>query len=272
MNPTLIIDRVENPTNECYKEIHVSSIKEFLECEYKSFNKKQQYLNKDWEEYWHFHEWRIVEEVIAAYCYGPANWDHTLYNHFWNSKEYPMFNNLKKHANNFVTQYAMNNIASYNENKEWRVPLFYQKKMELYIHLNPYIFILSWTPDMVWTDYTISDFKTSKSEWKEKDLDWLVQNKVYPRMLKIMSNHPMMMKSDEFMFDYFVFTKHKEPRFQHLKWKWNYLESQELVLYALRKYRDALINWPEPKENFRCRACPLKNECPLHKSDLLSIL
>lgn len=130
--------------------------------------------------------------------------------------------------------------------------------------MNPYIFIVLWTPDVVRSDYMMSDFKTSKNKRAVTKPNFEIQCRWYPWMLKLITRHPKLMESDDYKFEYIVFTKQVTPQMQVLTYEWKYTESESLMLHLLNVYRQSLLSAPKPKKNLWCeKGCSLKATCPL---------
>lgn len=254
MIPTLVIkdwpiDESLNPI-----ELHITGLETFMKCPYKS---RFQWPIKNVEA---LYEWDISEQLLTNYLYWPKLWDEVL-KHFGNSKEFPHFNRLKKHAENFKKTLS-------EDSRKDRYPIFTQKKMKIKVIYAPYIIYLVWTADRIFNDYHMTDCKTSANKWQEKDLDWKLQWRIYPWMLRYTAwshVHPTLAE-DTFSFTYFIFTKQVTPQLQILQPTARYSEVQWLVEYLIIKYMDSVINNKrEPRKCLDCKRCDCRTTCPIWK-------
>ena len=267
-------------------DLHPTSLEQFMACPFKFHVQEHPELFPNFQNLfgtsiaWReaFYEWDITEQLMTAYQYWNKLWDQVLIN-FWNSTEFPLYQRLKKHADN--RKEFMNSNDTPKEIKE-RYPLFTQKRMTLDVLMDAdnseynhsyksHEIHLVWTADRVYSDYTIADCKTSKSKWWKNEPDFRLQWRLYPWMRRQTSNLPQLKNSPNFTFTYFVFTKQVTPQLQIIPLTYSYEDSERLIFHLLHEYVKAYDNDNrQPKKCLWCKWCPLRTQCPLYWEDWMA--
>jgi len=145
--------------------------------------------------------------------------------------------------------------------------LYVEKSMTVCFVINWYNVYLSGTSDLVWSNSLKWDYKTSKVERKQEDLQYKLQWKLYPYLDEIITGEKQL------WLEFLVFTKHVTPRFQQLKAEYSYEDSHSLVKYLLDKLTTCYIQdfFPvKPAWTVSCNWCPIKETCDIYKNYKLS--
>lgn len=269
--------RTKSATDPLIHDVHPTNLEQFMKCPY-------QYHVSDRPELFPdvkfgtpltareaFYEWDITEQLMTAYQYWEKLWDQVLMN-FWNSTEFPLYQRLQKHAQNWKEY-----VSNADINIQQRFPLFTQKRMSLDILMDSNIpdkyheFHLVWTADRVYSDYTIADCKTAKSKRWKNEADFRLQWRLYPRMWRETSHLPSLKNKDTFDFTYYVFTKQVTPQLQIIPLTYSYEDSERLIFHLLHEYAKAYDeDAREPKKCLWCKRCPLRQQCPLYAEDWMA--
>lgn len=142
--------------------------------------------------------------------------------------------------------------------------LWIEKPMTVCFVINWYNVFLTWTADLIWSNAVLRDFKTSKWERKEDDINFKLQCWIYMYMYYITTG------CDVNSFEYLIFTKHVKPRFQQMwiefRWADYYKEKlTELLMYYTNCHRN---NNRPYKIGLHCRWCPLREFCDWYQASL----
>lgn len=238
-------------------ELHPTGLETFMKCAYRF---KFDSPPKSAQEI--FYEGDISEQLLTNYLYGEKLGDEWLA-HFGKAKEFPNYTRLKAHAENLKKKLS-------EEERKDKYPLFVQKRMRVRIIYAPYEIHLVGTADRIFNDYHVGDCKTSKQKRSEKSLDMKLQRRLYPWMLRFISGVHVhdTLKSDEFSFTYFIFTKQVTPQLQILQPSAKYSEVESLLEYLIIKYIEAYeSDVRAPNKTRECRFCSLKDICPIWKRE-----
>lgn len=264
-------------------ELHPTWMEQFMKCPYQYHVADRPELFPD-VNFWTtlstreaFYTWDIVEQLMTAYQYGEKLWDEVLRN-FENSTEYPIYSQLKAHAENWK-----NYIKDAPQNIKERYPLFTQKRMTLRILMDAdqtanslsvpayHEIYLTWTADRVYSDYTIADCKCYKQKWWQNEPDRRLQWRLYWWMRKQVSNLPQLKKRNDFDFTYYIFTKQVHPQLQVVNLNYKYEDSERFVFHILNEYIKAYDNDNrDPKKCLWCKRCALRQQCPRYWEDWMS--
>lgn len=247
--------------------IHPTELESFMSCPYRyhtetspmsqSTSSQSQSLSSQEA----FYNGDIVEQLMTAYQYNQKLWDQVRA-YFNSSMEFPLLKQLKSHRQN-----RLDLMSDPKTPQEWkdRYPLFTQKRMTVHIKFKNITYILVWTADRVYSDYSIADCKTAKAKRWKNEPDFKLQWRIYPRMRREISKHPKLTQSDTFTFTYFVFTKQVTPQLQIIPLTYKYEDSERIIYHLLNEYTNCYNTDTRPaKKCLWCRRCPLADKCPLN--------
>lgn len=145
---------------------------------------------------------------------------------------------------------------------EWSNVLYLEKQMIVCFVINWYKVYVSGTCDLARDNGLKWDFKTSKWERKEQDVQYKLQWKFYPYLDEIITG-----ESQKWL-EFLIFTKHVVPRFQQFLAPYNYDDSWSLMFYLLNKLTKCYIanEFPtKPARTVSCNRCPIKESCIIYE-------
>lgn len=242
---------VIEPLKKEYKEVSVraSDLWSYMNCAYKAKYAPPKPSTQDYYRIWH-----QINAVCQTFL---ANWSDIsfLYEREFERKQ------LKKYINIVEQQLASKYLFVTNEHSLW-----------LEVEMGDYLVSLTGTPDLImqdperqkekWRGTIIVDLKTS---WSERDEDIKANNRqkyIYPFLWN--KSYP---SHEVNYFEYFLMTKHAEPRFYSY---WYEVDNDMLSekLQRLLKNYIKNIQWkPEATKWIQCRWCPLYDLCPARNED-----